>query len=153
MANIGKSLGGHLFANMQQARKALRHRAHVYANTKDRAKRDAAGEELDKAALTLALSASLWGMHADVARPAGKAGNDWYAALDPESAIELDALAKKPRLKKKRYAVHHASLRVRIRRGQVLLRPHRDAQARRGDPTRRAVHVVRRNVALPRRRR
>jgi hypothetical protein len=96
-----KSLGGHLYENMQRARKELRHQAHIYANTKDRAKRDAAGEDLEKAGLACTLAAALWGLHADAARPAGKAGADWIGQLDPESALELERMAtkrkKKPR--------------------------------------------------------
>jgi hypothetical protein len=97
-----KSLGGHLFENMQRARKELRHQAHIYANTKDRAKRDEAGEQLEKAGLMLTLAAGLWGLHADCARPAGLAGLEWWQKLDPESALELEALGKKMAAKKGR---------------------------------------------------
>lgn len=92
---VGSSLGGHLYENMQRARKELRHQAHIYANTKDRARRNEAGEALDKAGLALALAAALYGLHSDCARPAGKVGEDWYAALDPETALAKDRAAKK----------------------------------------------------------
>lgn len=95
MADAPKSLGGHLFENMQRARKELRHRAHVYAHTKDRAKRDAAGEALEQAGIALGLACALQGLYSDCARPAGPAGNEWYRKLDPETALELDKAAAK----------------------------------------------------------
>ena len=57
------------FQRLQRARKELRHRAHVYANTKEGASRDAAGEVLDQAALALALAASLQGLCGPPPRP------------------------------------------------------------------------------------
>ena len=58
-----KTLGDHLRDNVKRARKELRHRAHVYVHAKDSARASAAGEELEKAALALALAASLHGLH------------------------------------------------------------------------------------------
>lgn len=60
-----RPLEDHLRDNVKRARKELRHRAHVYAHTKEGPRRDTAGEELDKAALALALAASLHGLHVE----------------------------------------------------------------------------------------
>lgn len=98
----GHSFGGHLFENVQRARKELRRLAHVYANTKDRTKRNVAGEVLEQAAIALALSASLWGMYADAARPAGSAGVEWLQKIDPERALERDTRVKTTTKRKKR---------------------------------------------------
>ena len=62
---------------LQRARKELRHRAHVYVNTKEGVARDAAGESLDQAALALALAASLRGLRDPPPRP-----SDVYMAME-----------------------------------------------------------------------
>ena len=74
------------FVQLQQARKAHRHAAHVYANTKkdsDNYRENV--EKLEKAAMTFSLAAMVFGSKADTAAPArGPALDAWEKAIDPE---------------------------------------------------------------------
>lgn len=80
---------GKLYELLQQARTELRHQAHIYVGCKNKDKftRDRAADALEKAAITVTLLASQWGMTAGCARPAGAAGIAWEEGLDPENAL------------------------------------------------------------------
>lgn len=74
------------FVQLQQARKAHRHAAHVYANTKKGSDNyDANVEKLEKAAMAFAVASMLVGAKANPAAPArGPARDAWEKAIDPE---------------------------------------------------------------------
>lgn len=73
------------FVQLQQARKEHRHAAHVYARTKKGSDNyDDAVDKLEKAALTFALAAMMFGTKADTAAPAHPARAAWDKAIDPE---------------------------------------------------------------------
>ncbi len=73
------------FVQLQQARKKLRHAAHVYANTKKGSDNyDAAVEAHEKAAMTFALAAMVFGAKADTAPPAASQRAAWDKATNPE---------------------------------------------------------------------
>ncbi len=85
------SHGGELYELLVAARKAHHHAAHVYAKTKDPARRKEAADVLDRAAIAMAFAAAQWGLWSDCAAPAGTVGDAWkkriYAELfgPPES--------------------------------------------------------------------
>lgn len=83
------SESGKLYELLQLARTELRHQAHIYVGCKrkDKFTRDRAADNLEKAAITVALLAAQWGMAAGCARPAGKAGHEWERRIDPENAL------------------------------------------------------------------
>lgn len=74
------------FVQLQQARKAHRHAAHVYARTKkDSDNYDSAVQKLEHAAMMYAMAAMVFGSKADTAAPAnGPARVAWEKAIDPE---------------------------------------------------------------------
>lgn len=73
------------FVQLQQARKAHRHAAHVYANTKKGSDNyDAAVDKLEKAAMAFAMAAMIFGSKADTAAPAHPNRTAWDKATDPE---------------------------------------------------------------------
>lgn len=76
-----------IYKELQDARRAHRHAAHVYArtpNTKaNKPAYDAAVAELEKAALVMALLAAQWGLHAGCAAPAHPARTKWERDTDP----------------------------------------------------------------------
>jgi hypothetical protein len=89
MADVVPSEGGQLFETLQKARTTLRHAAHAYAGTKKKDKffRDRAADDLENAAITMALAAAVYGVRSDCATPAGAAGRVWKEGLDPETAL------------------------------------------------------------------
>lgn len=73
------------FVQLQQARKAHRHAAHVYANTKKGSDNyDAAVEKLEKAAMAFAVASMIFGSKADTAAPAAPNRAAWDKATNPE---------------------------------------------------------------------
>lgn len=74
------------FVQLQQARKAHRHAAHVYARTKKGSDNyDAAVEKLEHAAMMFAMAAMVFGTKADTAAPArGPAREAWDRAINPD---------------------------------------------------------------------
>lgn len=103
-AAVITSESGRMFELLQRARTELHHRAHVYAHTKETATRtkDDAAEELERAALTMALLAAQYGLKSDCARPAGKAGEVWRNGLDPETALREASKVVKRAVKRDR---------------------------------------------------
>jgi len=89
MSTVVMNEGGQLFEELQKARTALRHAAHVYAKTPktNTLGRERAGAALDTAAITMALTAAIYGVRSDCAAPAGAAGRAWKEGLDPETAL------------------------------------------------------------------
>ncbi len=82
------SQGGDLYQQLQDARRAHRHAAHVYAKTKNtpanKPKYDAAVEVLEKAAMVFVLAAAAYGQFSDCAAPAHPAKEQWLKDTDPE---------------------------------------------------------------------
>lgn len=76
----------HPFVQLQQARKKMRHAAHVYAHTKKGSRNyEDAADALDKAAMAFTLCAALVGSRDNPAAPAnGPARDAWEKAIDPE---------------------------------------------------------------------
>lgn len=76
------------YVQLQQARKAHRHAAHVYAHTKNtvenKPRYDAAVEQLEKAAMAFAMASMIFGSKAQSAAPAHPVRAAWDEATDPE---------------------------------------------------------------------
>lgn len=89
------TLGG-IYERLQAARTELRHAAHVYARTPraNKPAREENAEKLERAALVVTLAAAEWGLVAGCARPAGKAGREWEARMDPEAAVPMSPSEK-----------------------------------------------------------
>lgn len=87
---INQTEAGRQWEMLQKARANLRHLSYRYAHCKkDKFTKDRAGAELEQAALAYATAASIWGSTADCAKPAGKAGDDWKEAHEPENLLRV----------------------------------------------------------------
>ena len=88
------SNGAELYELMQKARSRLRYHAHRYVHSKrkDKHHSDEEAEQMEQAAIAFALAASAYGAKSDCARPAGKAGEDWKASMDPEELLKTEEL-------------------------------------------------------------
>lgn len=77
------------FVQLQQARKAMRHAAHVYAHTKKGSDNyDAAVDGLERTAMAFAVASMIFGTKAGTAAPArGPAQVAWDKAIDPEPEL------------------------------------------------------------------
>lgn len=76
------------FVQLQQARKALRHNAHVYAHTKKGSNNyEAAVTGLEQAAMAFAMASMIFGSKADTAPPASAKRMAWDKATDPEPEV------------------------------------------------------------------
>jgi len=77
-----------LYQQMQDARRAHRHAAHVYANTKNtpanKPKYDAAVEALENAAMVYVLAAAAYGTTQSDAPPAHPTREKWEKDTNPD---------------------------------------------------------------------
>lgn len=80
-----------LFKQMQDARRAHRHAAHVYANTKNtvenRPAYEEAVEKLENAAMTFAMAAMVYGRTQSDAPPASPKRLEWERETNPDPDI------------------------------------------------------------------
>lgn len=80
-----------LYTQLQDARRAHRHAAHVYSRTKNtplnKPAYEQAVEELEKAALLMALLSAQWGLVAGCAAPAHPTKEKWLKDTDPDPKI------------------------------------------------------------------
>lgn len=94
-------IAGELWEQLQRARAKLRQMAHRYAGTKkkDKQTREAAGADLDQAAVVVALAAAAYGVRSDCAAPAGAEGKARMEALEPENIVASESDKEKPKAK------------------------------------------------------